>query len=827
MAEQRQDFNMMEDHSMSQAKQIPSGYPLQIPVDDGSDEPISETSDAKSTPTMEDATALLVEERAHEDRIAARQHVEIPEGTTAEEAGVGATPNLEDQAAGDGAQEELSTPRLWESVEPGIQEHVASEIQPEKQAGEVLPSTVSPLCEMQTGEQAAAIHARAEATIPVPPATYEDFRAFEESQEAVSRTELWDRDGKEDVGVGKVLAEEAGHDVCTEEFAASAVSKFSQSAPRAGMFYHEKLAAQFDKHPGVDDVGYEPVGNSHIQERPSPLYSRGKYKEEAARHEKDEDRDIDETILQDSPSSLGQQDSPLLEAAEEAVKEHSFPAEGQPKDNLAEISRETPVTEREGHKAGQILDEKRQWLSGKGYDDVTKMEPSESMYQVEVEANIIREGEISGSPLDATKFPDRLNKDVADRSVSLQQEMGGMVQAMEKQEAPKKKPAARVSEKQVSRVPHLKARIDSKDKDGIDTEEKKPKTSTPSSAKPLKDRSSITPQRPSSVSTTPLKTPSSPAESSVPASTPKRVSSITSRPASTGMKETKPKGPEMKSGMKMAAPRSATQTQKSPANATRIPAKTPTAPKTPPSAAGRKEQRKPPTTAAKSEKGEPAKSGDRSGYSSPGSPGTPGSRSRTPSLPTPPNREPKKVAVVRTPPKSPASAKSRLQTSTAPMPDLKNVRSKIGSTENLKHQPGGGKVQIVYKPVDLSQVTSKCGSLGNIHHKPGGGQVEVKSEKLDFKEKVQSKIGSLDNITHVPGGGNKKIESHKLTFRENAKAKTDHGAEIVYKSPTISGDASPRRLSNVSSTGSINMVDSPQLATLADEVSASLAKQGL
>lgn len=71
------------------------------------------------------------------------------------------------------------------------------------------------------------------------------------------------------------------------------------------------------------------------------------------------------------------------------------------------------------------------------------------------------------------------------------------------------------------------------------------------------------------------------------------------------------------------------------------------------------------------------------------------------------------------------------------------------------------------------------------------------------------------------------IETHKLTFRENAKAKTDHGAEIVYKSPVVSGDTSPRHLSNVSSTGSIDMVDSPQLATLADEVSASLAKQGL
>lgn len=91
--------------------------------------------------------------------------------------------------------------------------------------------------------------------------------------------------------------------------------------------------------------------------------------------------------------------------------------------------------------------------------------------------------------------------------------------------------------------------------------------------------------------------------------------------------------------------------------------------------------------------GEPPKSGERSGYSSPGSPGTPGSRSRTPSLPTPPTREPKKVAVVRTPPKSPSASKSRLQTAPVPMPDLKNVRSKIGSTENLKHQPGGGKVR--------------------------------------------------------------------------------------------------------------------------------------
>lgn len=39
--------------------------------------------------------------------------------------------------------------------------------------------------------------------------------------------------------------------------------------------------------------------------------------------------------------------------------------------------------------------------------------------------------------------------------------------------------------------------------------------------------------------------------------------------------------------------------------------------------------------------------------------------------------------------------------------------------------------------------------------------MEVKSEKLDFKDRVQSKIGSLDNITHVPGGGNKKVRGQR------------------------------------------------------------------
>nr|XP_020480223.1 microtubule-associated protein 4-like isoform X6 [Monopterus albus] len=127
----------------------------------------------------------------------------------------------------------------------------------------------------------------------------------------------------------------------------------------------------------------------------------------------------------------------------------------------------------------------------------------------------------------------------------------------------------------------------------------------------------------------------------------------------------------------------------------------------------------------------------------------------------------------------------------APTPDLKNVRSKIGSTDNIKYQPGGGKVssspnnktsdpstppgkarvQIMHKKLDFSHVTSRCGSKDNIKHVPGGGKVQILNKKVDVS-KVTSKCGSKDNIKHKPGGGDVKIEAHKL----NVKAKSKIGS---------------------------------------------------
>ncbi|XP_012927925.1 microtubule-associated protein 4 isoform X29 [Heterocephalus glaber] len=165
-----------------------------------------------------------------------------------------------------------------------------------------------------------------------------------------------------------------------------------------------------------------------------------------------------------------------------------------------------------------------------------------------------------------------------------------------------------------------------------------------------------------------------------------------------------------------------------------------------------------------------------------------------------------------TKPSSSAPKLSRPATA-APAPDLKNVRSKVGSTENIKHQPGGGrakvekkteaavtarkpepnavtktagpiasaqkspagKVQIVSKKVSYSHIQSKCGSKDNIKHVPGGGNVQIQSKKVDIS-KVSSKCGSKANIKHkpgplCPGGGDVKIESQKLNFKEKAQAK--------------------------------------------------------
>ncbi|KAK3531091.1 hypothetical protein QTP70_010361 [Hemibagrus guttatus] len=143
--------------------------------------------------------------------------------------------------------------------------------------------------------------------------------------------------------------------------------------------------------------------------------------------------------------------------------------------------------------------------------------------------------------------------------------------------------------------------------------------------------------------------------------------------------------------------------------------------------------------------------------SAPATPATDGTSAPRPSRITKPP-VPKQVPLPKKPPVPRAPRNARIPNTS--LPDLKNVSSKIGSTDNMKYQPGGGKVQIVHKKLDFSHITSRCGSKDNIKHVPGGGNVQILNKKVDLS-KVASKCCSKDSINHKPGGGNMKLESQK------------------------------------------------------------------
>ncbi|XP_055520706.1 microtubule-associated protein 4-like isoform X8 [Leucoraja erinacea] len=220
------------------------------------------------------------------------------------------------------------------------------------------------------------------------------------------------------------------------------------------------------------------------------------------------------------------------------------------------------------------------------------------------------------------------------------------------------------------------------------------------------------------------------------------------------------------------------------------------------------------TTSIKSSGTTPSSPSTPLGVNSPGTPSSNITRApRTLALKTTAASEAKRVAPIpRTPPKpTVAPAPKQPRPTSAPAPDLKNIKSKIGSTDNMKYQPGGGKaksvekkpepvrlnrkvepstpirvaktttakdnqkqangkVQILNKKVDYSHVQSKCGSKDNIKHIPGGGNVQIPKTKGETS-RAASKCGSKTNLKHKAGGGDVKIESSKTDYKNKAESK--------------------------------------------------------
>ncbi|XP_046869632.1 microtubule-associated protein tau isoform X5 [Drosophila willistoni] len=185
---------------------------------------------------------------------------------------------------------------------------------------------------------------------------------------------------------------------------------------------------------------------------------------------------------------------------------------------------------------------------------------------------------------------------------------------------------------------------------------------------------------------------------------------------------------------------------------------------------------------------------DKSGQSRPPS-ATPSNKSASKSRSASKNR-----LLLKTPEPEPLKKvpMNKVQVGHAPSPNLKAVRSKIGSLDNATYKPGGGHVKIESKKIEIKaagprieakndkyapkggekkivttklqwNAKSKIGSLENAAHKPGGGDKKIETLKMDFKDKAKSKVGSKDNVKHQPGGGDIKIQSQKIEIKAQSK----------------------------------------------------------
>jgi len=210
-----------------------------------------------------------------------------------------------------------------------------------------------------------------------------------------------------------------------------------------------------------------------------------------------------------------------------------------------------------------------------------------------------------------------------------------------------------------------------------------------------------------------------------------------------------------------------------------------------------------------------------------------------------------------TPPSSTESSKkvpmNKIVVGATPSPNLKAVRSKIGSMSNANHRPGGGDVKIENRrldwrttartnnlndgytpgggekktPIEVKKLswnaTSKVGSLDKVTHKPGGGTRKIESRKLEWN--TDSKVGSKDNLKHKPGGGNVQIHSQKVKIAtgsrigslQNIKHKPGGGSKKIfddkdYMRQVSEGNSGPASL-NGSVAGSSSQTPEPQRIT--------------
>ncbi|XP_029444029.1 microtubule-associated protein 4 isoform X4 [Rhinatrema bivittatum] len=346
----------------------------------------------------------------------------------------------------------------------------------------------------------------------------------------------------------------------------------------------------------------------------------------------------------------------------------------------------------------------------------------------------------------------------------------------------------------------------------------KPSTVTPSAKPaPVKNRplSTSSPKRPASATTpTQTKKPASPSAAAL-SSTPKRPLSSTTRLSSTP-RDLKAKIADSKGPVK--SPEKRTPVSKTPTTAPGTSVKaSPVTPRTQAAAladtstsmtgSGQKpvmasaskrptsiktdvkpaETKRPVSTkSSAAELSRPKTSPVSSGKSNATTPTTPGGTSSTAVANRPKSSKPapakpasnsttdtKKLSTLRAPPPpKPSTVPKQTRPASAPPPDLKNIRSKIGSTDNIKHQPGGGKAKVTKQP-ESANPARKCEPLPVTR--------TATSKTAVAKESAQKQTNGKAKVTKQPKSADPASKCEPLPVTRTATSKTAVAKESAQK----------------------------------------------
>lgn len=81
------------------------------------------------------------------------------------------------------------------------------------------------------------------------------------------------------------------------------------------------------------------------------------------------------------------------------------------------------------------------------------------------------------------------------------------------------------------------------------------------------------------------------------------------------------------------------------------------------------------------------------------------------------------------------------------------------------------KVQVGAAPSpNLKEVKSKIGSLQNSNYRPGGGNIKIENKKIDFKATPRI---AAKNENYAPKGGDKRVSTLIRTIQEVASLVDD------------------------------------------------------